>query len=106
MRYKEVWSRGLTGGLNYYRASPLYPPTDADPGARALRLDPADFVVRVPTLVLWGMRDLALLPALLDGLDELVPDLQIERLPHATHWLVHEEPQLVAGRVLEFVAAR
>jgi pimeloyl-ACP methyl ester carboxylesterase len=105
-RYKEVWLRGLTGGLNYYRASPLYPPTDADPGARALRLDPADFVVRVPTLVLWGMRDLALLPALLDGLDELVPDLQIERLPHATHWLVHEEPQLVAGRVLEFVAAR
>lgn len=104
-RYKEVWARGLSGGLNYYRASPLYPPTDGDPGAHALQLDHADFVVRVPTLVLWGMRDTALLPALLEGLAELVPDLTIERLERATHWLVHEEPRFVAGRVLDFIAA-
>ena len=31
----EAWSQpgALTGGLNYYRASPLYPPTAEDPGA-------------------------------------------------------------------------
>lgn len=52
------------------------------------------------------MRDSALLPALLDGLAELVPALTIERLEHATHWLVHEEPDLVARRVLRFAAAR
>jgi pimeloyl-ACP methyl ester carboxylesterase len=104
-RYKAVWARGLTGALNYYRASPLYPPVGDDPGAGRLRLAPADFVVRVPTLVLWGMRDAALLPSLLDGLDELVPELTIERLEHATHWLVHEEPDVVANRVLAFSGA-
>jgi pimeloyl-ACP methyl ester carboxylesterase len=105
-RYKQVWARGLSGGLNYYRASPLYPPTDGDPGACALRLDPTQFVVRVPTLVLWGMRDTALLPPLLDGLGEAVLELAIERLESATHWLVHEEPAFIANRVLDFVSAR
>ncbi len=102
-RYRAVWARGIEGGLNYYRASPLYPPTPGDPGAAKLKLDAADFIVRVPTLVLWGMADQALLPALLHGLDELIPQLTVERLPNATHWLIHEEPQLVALRIREFL---
>ena len=66
----EAWSQpgALTGGLNYYRASPLYPPTADDPGAKKLRFEAKDFMVRVPTLVLWGERDTALLPGCLDGL--------------------------------------
>ena len=60
-RYREVWARGLTGGLNYYRASPLHPPEmDAPPAARP-SLAPEAFRVRVPTLVIWGERDRALL---------------------------------------------
>jgi pimeloyl-ACP methyl ester carboxylesterase len=101
-RYREVWKRGLSGPLNYYRATPLYPPTADDPGARALTLDPAKFTVAVPTLVLWGMRDRALLPCLLDGLEELVPEIRVERLPAASHWVAHEEPALVAERVRSF----
>lgn len=104
-RYKAVWARGLTGGLNYYRVSPLHPPTPTDPGPTALSLKPADFTVRVPTLVLWGMADIALLPSLLDGLDTVVPDLTIERLPLATHWLVHEEPQWIIERLRAFLPA-
>jgi hypothetical protein len=52
--YLEAWSRpgALAGGLDYYRASPLYPPAPEDPGPMRLQLDPKDFVVRVPTLVL------------------------------------------------------
>jgi len=102
-RYRAVWMHGLTGALNYYRATPLYPPTLDDPGARALALDAARFIVRVPTLVLWGMRDRALLPCLLEGLDELVPELAVERLPAASHWVAHEEPLRVAERVRAFV---
>lgn len=102
-RYREVWSRGLTGGLNYYRASPLYPPGQTGP-ASGVQLDPRQFVVHVPTLVLWGMGDTALLPSLLDGLDELVPALTIERVADATHWLAHEEPAFVAERIESFVA--
>jgi len=104
-RYREVWARGLTGGLNYYRASPLYPPTEGDPGAAALVLDPSKFRVRVPTLVLWGEADTALPPRLLDGLSELVEDLTIERLPGATHWLAHEEPQRIASAIHAFCGA-
>ena len=103
-RYHAVWGRGLTGALNYYRASPLYPPTADDPGPRTLRLNPADFRVRVPTLVVWGEADTALPVTLLDGLDELVDDLTVHRLPRATHWLAHEEPDEIARLILEFVA--
>src|SRR5882672_9267139 len=102
-RYRAVWTRGLTGALNYYRATPLYPPTADDPGASALTLDAAKFMVQVPTLVLWGMRDRALLPCLLDGLEELVPQITVERLPAASHWLAHEEPTRVAERVRGFL---
>lgn len=104
-RYREVWQRGLTGGVNYYRASPLHPPTAGEPGPAALRLDPADFRVLVPTMVIWGEADVALPVQLLDGLHELIPDLTIKRLPRATHWLAHEEPSAVAALIREFIAA-
>jgi pimeloyl-ACP methyl ester carboxylesterase len=88
--YIEAWSQqgALTGSLNYYRASPLYPPTGDDPGARALSLDPAEFVVRVPTLVVWGMRDQALLPG---------------SLPEASHWVMHEEPERLNRLIRTFI---
>lgn len=104
--YLEAWSKpgALTGMLNWYRASPMHPPTAADPGPAKLTIDPADFVVRVPTLVIWGMRDHALLPCLLEGLDECVPDLRIERLPEASHWVVHEQPARVNELIRAFIA--
>jgi pimeloyl-ACP methyl ester carboxylesterase len=105
--YHEAWARpgGIVGGLNYYRASPLYPPDGDDPGAKRLKLDPSRFVVEVSTMVIWGERDRALLPALLDGLDALVPELVVERLPDCSHWLAHEAPQRVAALIRRFVDA-
>jgi len=106
--YVEAWSQpgALTGSLNYYRASPLYPPIGDDPGAKAVQLDPAEFIVRVPTLVVWGMRDTALLPGNLDGLDACVPDLRIERLPNASHWVMHEEPERLNRLIRDFIGAK
>jgi pimeloyl-ACP methyl ester carboxylesterase len=103
--YHAAWGQpgAVRGGLNYYRASPLYPPLGDDPGAGRLRLDPKDFAVRVPTLVIWGERDPALLPALLDGLETLVPELTVQRLPECSHWLVHEQPQRIAALIHGFV---
>jgi len=100
-----AWSQpgALTGGLNYYRASPLYPPAPGDAGAMKLKLELKDFMVRVPTLVLWGERDTALLPSLLDGLGLCVPHLKIVRAPGATHWIVHERPDLVCSEIDAFV---
>jgi len=104
-RYVEVWRRGLTGPLNYYRASPLHPAPESSEGTAALRLNAEHFFVAVPTLVLWGMRDESLVAELLDGLEAWVPNLLIERFAAATHWIVHEEPGRVAQRILEFMHA-
>jgi pimeloyl-ACP methyl ester carboxylesterase len=102
-RYRAVWRRGLTGAVNYYRASPLFPPTVGEPGPAALSLKADDFRVRVPTLVVWAAADFALPVQLLDGLDALVDDLTVRRLPRATHWLAHEEPDTVARYIDEFI---
>jgi len=60
--------------------------------------------VRVPTTVLWGEADVALPPALLDGLANFVPDLDVQRIPGGTHWVVHEQPALVADTIARLVA--
>jgi pimeloyl-ACP methyl ester carboxylesterase len=103
--YLAAWSQpgAMTGGLNYYRASPLHPPTPEEPGPAALKLDPAMFRVAVPTLVIWGMADTALLPCLLDGLEEHVPDLAIHRMEGVTHWPMRERPDEVNRLIAEFV---
>jgi pimeloyl-ACP methyl ester carboxylesterase len=102
-RYRENWGRGLTGGVNYYRASPLYPPADGDPGPLALTLDPQDFLVRVRTLVIWGERDVALSVRLLEGLELFVDRLEIVRVAQGSHWVVHEEPELVCALIRGFL---
>lgn len=104
----EAWSQpgALTGGLNYYRAAPLYPPLPEDPGAKKLQLKPEDFIVKVPTLVVWGERDTALLPGCLDGLDAVVPDLKLVRVPEASHWIVRERTDLVIREIEAFTISR
>ncbi|WP_298925504.1 alpha/beta hydrolase [uncultured Ramlibacter sp.] len=102
-QYREVWSRGLTGGCNYYRASPIRPPTPQDPGAAAIELPHSMLTVSLPTLVLWAMDDVALPPELVDGLDGYIPKLTLEKVEGASHWIVHERPQLVAQRLAAFL---
>lgn len=104
-RYREVWRQGLHGPCAYYAASPLRPPTAGDAGAAAVQLPRERVTVNVPTLVVWGLGDTALPEALMDGLDDFVPDLRIERVPGATHWIVHERPQQVAALIGDFVTA-
>lgn len=104
-RYHACWQRGLRGGLNYYRASPLYPPTANDVGAQRLvdAMQPKDFMVTVPTRVIWGMADTALPSTLLDGLEAFVPDLRIERVADCSHWIVHEQADRINQLVGEFI---
>ena len=98
-RYRQVWQQGLTGALNYYRASPLRPPRAEDPAAAAIQLPPDMLQINVPTLVLWGMKDMALPPGLVEGLDAYVPRLTLERIKHGSHWLVHEQLALLSERM-------
>jgi pimeloyl-ACP methyl ester carboxylesterase len=106
-QYLADWSQpgALTAMLNWYRAANLIVPP---PGITVplpdllLRAFPK---VKVPTLVIWGMKDSALLPLQLDGLEELVDDLQIERLVDAGHFVPWESPDEVAAALRPFLGA-
>jgi epoxide hydrolase 4 len=98
-QYRAVWRAGLQGGLNYYRATPLRPPTPEDKSIMELVFPPEAVTVRVPTLVIWAEADIALPPALLDGLEAYVPRMRLVRVPRATHWIVHEQPELVIREI-------
>jgi pimeloyl-ACP methyl ester carboxylesterase len=105
--YLAEWSEpgGLTAMLNWYRGSKLIVPP---PGAT---IPLPDWLLRpfpkvaVPTLVVWGMKDAALLPAQLDGLDELVEDLQVVRISNAGHFAPWEAPDHVTAALAPFLAA-
>ena len=102
-QYRDVWSLGLQGGCNYYRASPLRPATPQDPAASAISFPKEMFTVKLPTLVIWGLGDIALPPALIDGLGDFVPQMQLEKVEGATHWIVHEQPALVIDHIRKFL---
>ena len=101
-KYRAVWNQGLTGALNYYRASPLRPPRADDPAAQAITLPAEMLQVNVPTLVIWGMQDIALPPGLIEGLEAYVPNLTLHEIDEGTHWLVHEQGMRVAGLMQVF----
>jgi pimeloyl-ACP methyl ester carboxylesterase len=96
--YRKAWSQpgALTAMLNYYRAMPRVPPDlrKESAGPRAIEKLP-EIYVKVPTLVIWGERDTALRPSLLDGLDQYVQPLTVHRIPSATHWVHHDCPDEV-----------
>jgi pimeloyl-ACP methyl ester carboxylesterase len=108
--YLEAWSRpgALTGGLNYYRASRLAPPDLRHPGTASVASGPAPpdeaLTVRVPTLVIWGEKDTALLVRNLEGLERFVPQLTVLRIASGSHWVVHEHSDRVNAAIREFLA--
>jgi pimeloyl-ACP methyl ester carboxylesterase len=107
-QYIAEWSQpgGFTAMLNWYRAAKVIVPP---PGVTVplpdwlLRAFPK---VKIPTLVVWGMMDTALLPMQLDGLDALVEDLHIVRLPDAGHFAPWEAGEEVARALRPFLGAR
>ncbi len=98
-QYRQVWRAGLTGGCNYYRASPLRPPTPDNSAIMQLRFAPEFVTVTLPTRVVWAEDDIALPVGLLDGLEAFVPNMQLLRVPGATHWIVHEQPALIGAQI-------
>jgi pimeloyl-ACP methyl ester carboxylesterase len=107
-QYLADWSqpRAFNAMLNWYRAGRMIVPA---PGITVPLPDwllRAFTKVKIPTLVVWGMKDPALLPVQLDGLDELVEDLTIIRLPGAGHFAPWEAPDDVASALEPFLTRR
>ena len=91
--------------LNWYRASPV----------QVLAMDapfelPADWQrfplprQTIPTLVIWAMDDIALPPANLEGLDDLIDDLTIARIAGSGHFVQWEAPQEFNAALDAFLA--
>lgn len=103
-RYHDCWRKGLSGGVNYYRASPLHPPTAENQGPLQLHLNPDDFKVNVPTRIIWGENDKALPKTLLNGIEDFVTDVRIERIAEGSHWIIHEQPERINQLIRQFLA--
>jgi len=82
-----------TAMLNYYRA--------LGRGGGMKRLHAAGYpVIDVPTLLLWGIEDVALGIELTRGTERFVSDLTLRFLPGVGHWVQQEAPDEV-NRLLE-----
>jgi epoxide hydrolase 4 len=98
-RYIEAWSQpgAVTAMINYYRATFRQPPRRLQG-----RLRP----VQAPTLVIWGERDRYLGEELAEPSSDDVPHLEaVVRLPNASHWVYHDEPDRVSQLLIDFFSA-
>lgn len=96
-QFVKAWSEpgALTGMFNWYRAMRMDPPKEGAPPPAAELYNDEALMVRVPTLVIWGMQDTSLLPGCVEGLERWVPNIELHRVPDASHWIVYEKPQLI-----------
>jgi len=102
---------------NYYRADPIIVPASlADSAAMETPNLSAHFFasagrppettslrLSVPTLVIWGLRDPAMLPGLLHGLEVYVQDLTVVRIDDAGHYPMSSHPGVVTKAMRDFV---
>jgi len=104
-QYLADWTQPgvFTAMLNWYRAAAVMVPPPSVTVPLPDFLLKAFAKVTVPTLVVWGMKDEALLPLQLDGLDTLVEDLTVARVPDAGHFVPWEQPQAVAAALRPFL---
>jgi pimeloyl-ACP methyl ester carboxylesterase len=98
-RYRAGYrASGITGMLSWYRAN-------IEPGPTPGPDWPTNVTIDVPTLVVWAMDDTALLPGNLDGLEDYVTQLEIQRVEGSDHWITHRKPDVVADAIRRFAAA-
>ncbi|HEY0128831.1 MAG TPA: alpha/beta fold hydrolase, partial [Rubrobacteraceae bacterium] len=95
-RYVEALARpgALTAALNYYRALFRRNPLKA----RALLRR-----IEVPVIVIWGERDRFLRKELAEPDPSWVPNLRVERLPGASHFVAEDRPDEVNTLLTEFL---
>jgi pimeloyl-ACP methyl ester carboxylesterase len=80
--------------INYYRSSVRGSQKKAEAALRP---------ISAPTLVIWGQQDHYLGPELAEPDHDDVPNLdRVERLADASHWVHHDEHQLVTQLLIDF----
>lgn len=94
IEYKKAWSQpgAVTAMLNWYRAI-----------VRHRSTWPGDMRVHVPTLILWGMQDVALSHRMARLSLDYCQDGKLVLFEDATHWVQHDEAEEVNQLLLEFL---
>jgi pimeloyl-ACP methyl ester carboxylesterase len=105
--YLHDWSQpgAMAAMLNWYRASNIEVPEVGEKAHKPVwTMSPIFPSPKMPVLVVWGLKDKALLPAQLDHLDLLVPDLRIVIEKDAGHFIPWEKPEVVTAAIRDFIA--
>ena len=84
----------VTAGINYYRAIVRRGPWKMRHQAGR---------IHVPTLVIWGEQDRYLGIRLTEGLEHWVPDIRVERIHDASHWIQQDAPDRVSELMADFL---
>lgn len=94
-RYKQAWAQpGALGGmLAWYRAAFRNPGNTFTTGK-----------IHMPTLILWGDRDVALDKRAADKSLAWCKQGRIIHFPDATHWIQHDESVAVNRALLDFLS--
>ena len=100
------WKGALTAMFNWYRASNIKVPKTGKRAMKPLWTHAPFPKLKMPVLVVWGMKDKALLPVQLEGLDDLIADLTLVRVEDAGHFVPWDKPDAVTGAIRDFLAAR
>ena len=89
--YMNAWNQpnAILSGVNYYRAFA---------GGHK-----SSGIVKVPTLIIWGMKDMYLLPIQLQDLPKYINDLTIVKSEKSSHWIMHDDPALVIEEINKFI---
>ncbi len=93
--YKQAWTRpgAMTCMINWYRALGRSPSSGTPRG---------DMRIHVPTLILWGMNDIALDRSMAQPSAEMCDDAKLITYPDAGHWIAHEKPDEVNRELTAF----
>lgn len=104
--YLDDWSQPgvLSTMLNWYRASKMIVPAPGEEAKAPLWTHAPFPKLEMPTLVIWGLKDSALLPVQLEGLPDLIEDLRLVTSPTAGHFITWEEPGIVTSAIRDFMA--
>jgi pimeloyl-ACP methyl ester carboxylesterase len=93
--YKKAWSQpgAMTAMVHWYRAAVRHWPKLA-----------GDLCVKVPTLMLWGMQDVALSHRMARLSMDYCDNGRLVYFEDATHWVQHDEAENVNQLLVEFLA--
>lgn len=93
-QYQEAWSKknALRSMINWYRAA-----------FRTIFEKSVKSYIDIPTLLIWGMKDFALISDMAQPSIDLCRKGRLVFIEEASHWVQHEEPDRVNSLIKDYL---